>query len=78
MKVWGLRDSLDARNVCGNLSVMPTLSPSSAKGMPRKIRGVAKRRTTRKGPSFGAAVKKYAGIVRSGIGDLSTREGFGD
>jgi hypothetical protein len=30
------------------------------------------------GPSFGEAVRKYAGIVRSGIGNLSTREGFDD
>ena len=28
--------------------------------------------------AFGAIVAKYAGIVRSGIGDLSTREGFDD
>jgi hypothetical protein len=28
--------------------------------------------------AFGEAVRKYAGMVRSGVGDLSTREGFGD
>ena len=28
--------------------------------------------------AFGAMVRKYAGIVRSGMGDLSTREGFDD
>jgi hypothetical protein len=28
--------------------------------------------------AFGEAARKYAGIVRSGVGDLSTREGFGD
>jgi hypothetical protein len=28
--------------------------------------------------AFGAIVAKYAGIVRSGIGNLSTREGFDD
>ena len=27
---------------------------------------------------FGEAARKYAGIVRSGVGDLSTREGFDD
>lgn len=29
------------------------------------------------GASFGEWSRKYAGIVRSGIGDLSIREGFG-
>ena len=57
---------------------MPTLSSSPTKAVSRKSRSVAKRKTLRKGPSFGAAVRKYAGIVRSGIGDLSMREGFGD
>lgn len=28
--------------------------------------------------AFGEAVRKYAGMVRSGVGDLSTREGFDD
>lgn len=28
--------------------------------------------------AFGKAARKYAGIVRSGVGDLSTREGFDD
>ncbi len=28
--------------------------------------------------AFGEAARKYAGIVRSGVGDLSMREGFGD
>ena len=28
--------------------------------------------------AFGEAARKYAGIVRSGVGDLSTREGFAD
>lgn len=28
--------------------------------------------------AFGKAARKYAGMVRSGIGDLSTREGFDD
>ncbi len=28
--------------------------------------------------AFGEAARKYAGIVRSGVGDLSTREGFDD
>jgi hypothetical protein len=28
--------------------------------------------------AFGEAARKYAGIVRSGVGDLSTREGFGN
>jgi len=62
------------RNVIG----MPTLSSRSRKPVSRKVRPIAKRSAAGKGPSFGAAVKKYAGIVRSGIGDLSTREGFGD
>lgn len=57
---------------------MPTLSPFPTKPVSRKGRTVAKRKVSRKGPSFGAAVRKYAGIVRSGMGDLSTREGFGD
>jgi hypothetical protein len=57
---------------------MPTLSPTPTKAVSRKSRALVKRKTIRKGPSFGAAVRKYAGIVRSGIGDLSTREGFGD
>jgi len=53
-------------------------APSSAKPVARKRRSIAKRKVADKGPSFGAAVRKYAGIVHSGIGDLSTREGFGD
>jgi hypothetical protein len=54
-------------------------APSSAKPVARKRRSIAKRKVAAgKGPSFGAAVRKYAGIVHSGIGDLSTREGFGD
>lgn len=28
--------------------------------------------------AFGEAARKYAGMVRSGVGDLSTREGFDD
>ena len=28
--------------------------------------------------AFGAAARKYAGIVSSGVGNLSTREGFDD
>lgn len=28
--------------------------------------------------AFGEAARKYAGIVRSGVGNLSTREGFDD
>lgn len=73
-----LDDSLDAGCDWRNLSTMPTLSPSPTKAVSRRGRAVAKRRVSRKGPSFGAAVRKYAGIVRSGMGDLSTREGFGD
>jgi len=57
---------------------MPTLSSRSRKPVSRKSRPITKRKVASKGPSFGAAVKKYAGIVRSGIDDLSTREGFGD
>jgi hypothetical protein len=57
---------------------MSTLSPAPAKPVARKRRATAKRKVSRKGPSFGAAVRKYAGIMRSGTGDLSTREGFGD
>ena len=70
--------SLDAGIELENLNLMPTLSSSALKPAARKHRLAARRRVSRKGPSFGAAVKKYAGIVRSGIGDLSTREGFGD
>ena len=33
---------------------------------------------SRVGASFGEFARKHAGIVRSGCGDLSTREGFGD
>lgn len=57
---------------------MPVVSPSPSKTVSRKSRAAVKRKILRKGPSFGTAVRKYAGIVRSGIGDLSTREGFGD
>lgn len=71
-------DSLDADLDWRNLNAMPTFSPHASKPVSRKSRVVAKRKAARKGPSFGAAVRKYAGIVRSGIGDLSTREGFGD
>ncbi len=70
--------SLDAEGNCRNLTSVPTILPFSPKAVSRKSRAAAKRRITRKGPSFGAAVKKYARIVRSGIGNLSTREGFGD
>ena len=44
----------------------------------RFLKEAAEKEAIRETASFGAAVKKYAGIVRSGIGDLSTREGFGD
>lgn len=57
---------------------MPNLTASRTKVMPRKGRPLTKRKAVGRGPSFGEAVKKYAGIVGSGIGDLSTREGFGD
>jgi hypothetical protein len=54
-----------------------TISLRSSTPTFRKIRSLAKRKTVSNGPSFGAAVKKYAGILRSGSG-VSTREGFGD
>ena len=57
---------------------MPAVSPTPIKAVSRKRRVAVKRKILSKGPSFGAAVRKYAGIVGSGIGDLSTREGFGD
>lgn len=57
---------------------MPTLSASRPKAMPRKLRAVSKRKTSAKGPSFGEWARRVAGTVRSGKGDLSTREGFGD
>jgi hypothetical protein len=75
---WTLEVTLDARMILANLRIMPTLSPRAAKSGSRKVRVAVKRKVANKGPSFGAAVRKYAGIVRSGIGDLSTREGFGD
>lgn len=62
-------------------------------GVSRKIRAAAKRRgipisrfikeaaeqaASRDSASFGEWAKRVAGIVRSGKGDLSTREGFDD
>lgn len=68
---------------------MPMLPLSSSGTAATRGRAAAKRRkvpglrlrkeaAAHKRASFGAAVKKYAGIVHSGVGDLSTREGFGD
>jgi hypothetical protein len=86
-------DLLDAIKIYRNLKVMPTLSFHAPEPVSRKIRAAAKRRgipvsrfikeaaereAIRETASFGAAVRKYAGIVHSGVGDLSTREGFGD
>ncbi len=72
---------------------MPTLSFHAPAPLAKKIRAAARRRhipvsrylkesaareLAGKTASFGEAVRQYAGIVRSGVGDLSTREGFGD
>jgi hypothetical protein len=56
---------------------MPTLAPRTAKKASRKS-GATKRKSANKGPSFGEWARRVAGIVRSGKGDLSTREGFGN
>lgn len=45
--------------------------------MPR-AKASGKRVVFRHPAAFGEAARKYAGIVRSGVGDLSTREGFDD
>ena len=70
--------SLDAGFEMENLITMPALSPRAAKSASRKVRAAAKRKASNKGPSFGEWARRVAGIVRSGRGDLSTREGFGD
>jgi hypothetical protein len=72
---------------------MPTFSFRAPEPVRRKIRAAAKRRgisvsrfiretvereAAQHSASFGEAVRRCAGIVRSGIGNLSTREGFGD
>lgn len=57
---------------------MATLSKAVSKSAPRKLRAKGKRRPPSKGPSFGEWARRVAGIVRSGKGDLSVREGFGD
>ena len=61
-----------------NLNIMPTLSLRTSKKISRKSGAVTKRKTSNRGPSFGEWARRVAGIVRSGRGDLSTREGFGD
>jgi hypothetical protein len=71
---------------------MPTLSFHAPAPVAKKIRAAARRRgipvsrylkeaaqtavTREKGASFGEWARRAAGIVRSGVGDLSTREGF--
>lgn len=57
---------------------MSTAALRTSKRSPRKSRARAKGRAVNKGPSFGEWARRVAGIVRSGVGDLSTREGFGD
>jgi len=73
---------------------MPTLSFHAPAPLAKKIRAAARRRgvpvsrylkeaaqtasTPAKRASFGEWARRNAGIVRSGVGDLSTREGFGD
>lgn len=43
-----------------------------------KSDSAAKRKTSRKRPSFGEWARRVAGMVKSARRDLSTREGFGD
>jgi hypothetical protein len=84
---------LDARKTFRNLKVMPTLSFHAPEPLARKIRAAAKRRgipvsrfiketvereAARDTASFGEWARRVAGMVHSGKGDLSTREGFGD
>ena len=76
-----------------NLYAMPTLSFHAPEPVARKIRAAAKHRgipvsrfikeaaereAIRETASFGEWARRVAGIVHSGKGDLSTREGFGD
>jgi hypothetical protein len=88
-----MHDLLDAMKIYRNLKVMPTLSFHAPEPVSRKIRAAAKRRgipvsrfikeaaereAARETASFGEMARRVAGIVHSGIGDLSTREGFDD
>ncbi|HWZ95696.1 MAG TPA: ribbon-helix-helix protein, CopG family [Opitutaceae bacterium] len=88
-----MHDLLDVRKTFRNLKVMPTLSFHAPESVARKIRAAAKRRgipvsrfikeaaereAVRSTASFGEMARRVAGIVHSGIGDLSTREGFDD
>ncbi len=72
---------------------MPTLSFHAPETAAKKIRAAAKRRgvpvsrflkeaaereATKNSASFGEWARRVSGIVRSGKGDLSTREGFDD
>lgn len=60
---------------------MPTLTTRKPKAKTRSTRAGAKsadKRRPSRGPSFGAWVRKYAGIVKNAPPDLSMREGFGD
>jgi hypothetical protein len=73
---------------------MSSVAQSRSKSASRGLSVVAKRRKGKSGmprakasgkdvvyrhpAAFGEAARKYAGIVRSGAGDLSTHEGFGD
>lgn len=56
---------------------MPTLAPRAAKKASRKS-VAAKRKSANKESSFGEWARRVSGIVRSGKGELSTHEGFGD
>ena len=72
---------------------MPMLSFHASAPLAKKIRAAARCRGVpvshflkeaaqkqilrETGAPFGEWARKYAGIVRSGVGDLSTREGFG-
>lgn len=59
---------------------MPTLARRKSKAKARSTgparKPVAKRRS--RGPSFGAWIRKYAGMVKDAPADLSMREGFGN
>jgi hypothetical protein len=64
--ITGLRSDTKRRSKKSILSKMPRAKSS---GKPVAFSHPA---------AFGEAARKYAGIVRSGVGDLSTREGFDD
>ena len=82
--------ALDATIGLGEVPRMPTATLRASKLSQGKRRSSGKRNGPvavgkpgksvqfRHPAAFGEAARKYAGIVSSGIGNLSTREGFGD